>query len=138
MTRLPYRQCTTRPASIAPALWDSHYLVAARGGRPSRIPVWLMRQAGRYMAEYREVRAEHGFLGLCKNPHVAAEVTDHAQKRIDADVAIIFADILLILETLGMDLAYVAGDGPVLKPPIRNASGVAALGDPEQAAADCV
>lgn len=123
--------------NMSSALWQSHFLTAARGQRPARVPVWLMRQAGRYMSEYREVRANRTFLELCQDAALAAEVTVYAQQRIDADAAIIFADILLILKGLGMDLDYVKGDGPQLANPLRDAAGVAALGDPEQAAADC-
>ncbi|TVR08271.1 MAG: uroporphyrinogen decarboxylase [Planctomycetota bacterium] len=118
-------------------LWESHFLTACRGQRPSRVPVWLMRQAGRYMREYREVRAGRSFLELCQDVHLASEVTVHAQGRIDADAAIIFADILLILQGLGMPLEYVKGDGPVLARPLRRDRDVAALGDPQAAADAC-
>ena len=87
-------------------------------------PIWLMRQAGRYMPEYREVRAKTSFLELCKNPALAAEVTVTAARRLGVDAAIIFADILLILEPMGIDLEFAAGEGPVIHNPVRQASDV--------------
>src|SRR5215813_9557874 len=77
-----------------------------------------MRQAGRYMAEYRAVREKFGFLELCHHPEAAAEVTVTAVERLGVDAAIIFADILLVLEPLGVGLEFSAGDGPVLQRPI--------------------
>jgi uroporphyrinogen decarboxylase len=82
-------------------------------------PVWLMRQAGRYMREYREVRERTTFLELCKNPALAAEVTVTAVERLGVDAAIIFADILLILEPLGIELEFAKGEGPVIHNPVR-------------------
>src|SRR5215213_2357045 len=87
-------------------------------------PIWLMRQAGRYMREYREVRARTTFLELCKNPSLAAEVTVTAAERLGVDAAIIFADILLILEPMGIDLEFARGEGPVIHNPVRNASDI--------------
>jgi uroporphyrinogen decarboxylase len=87
-------------------------------------PIWLMRQAGRYMREYREVRAKTTFLELCKTPSLAAEVTVTAAERLGVDAAIIFADILLILEPLGLDLEFAAGEGPVIHNPVRNSAHV--------------
>ena len=84
---------------------------------PPYTPVWLMRQAGRYMPEYRQIRARVPFLELCKTPDLAAEVTVTAVERLGVDAAIIFADILLILEPMGMQLEFSAGDGPVLQIP---------------------
>jgi len=83
-----------------------------------------MRQAGRYMPEYREVRARTTFLELCKNPSLAAEVTVTAAERLGVDAAIIFADILLILEPMGIDLEFAGGEGPVIHNPLRKASDV--------------
>ena len=82
-------------------------------------PIWLMRQAGRYMAEYRAVRAKTTFLELCKTPSLAAEVTVTAAERLGVDAAIIFADILLILEPMGADLEFPHGEGPVIHNPVR-------------------
>jgi len=83
-----------------------------------------MRQAGRYMPEYREVRARTTFLELCKNPSLAAEVPVTAAERLGVDAAIIFADILLILEPLGINLEFAKGEGPVIHNPVRNPSDV--------------
>jgi uroporphyrinogen decarboxylase len=83
-----------------------------------------MRQAGRYMPEYRAVRAKTSFLELCKTPSLAAEVTVTAAERLDVDAAIIFADILLILEPMGVDLEFAHGEGPVIHNPVRHASDV--------------
>ena len=94
-------------------------------------PVWLMRQAGRYMREYREVRAKTTFLDFCKTPSLAAEVTVTAAERLDVDAAIIFADILLILEPMGIDLEFAHGEGPVIHNPIRSAADVDRLREVE-------
>jgi uroporphyrinogen decarboxylase len=82
-------------------------------------PVWLMRQAGRYMKEYREIRARVPFLELCKNPRLVSEVTVTAARKLGVDAAIIFADLLLIVEPLGFGLAYDQGGGPIIKPALR-------------------
>src|SRR5918994_3471705 len=87
-------------------------------------PIWLMRQAGRYMPEYQAVRNRVGFLELCKTPSLAAEVTVTAAERLGVDAAIIFADILLILEPMGIDLEFAEGEGPAIHNPVRNASDV--------------
>ena len=96
-------------------------------------PIWLMRQAGRYMREYREVRAKTTFLDLCKTPSLAAEVTVTAVERLGVDAAIIFADILLILEPLGIELEFAAGEGPVIHNPVRVSSDVDRLLELEDA-----
>src|SRR5215510_4347801 len=98
-------------------------------------PIWLMRQAGRYMREYREVREKTTFLELCKNPSLAAEVTVTAVERLDVDAAIIFADILLILEPMGIDLEFARGEGPVIHNPVRSADDVERLHEVEDAGA---
>jgi uroporphyrinogen decarboxylase len=84
-------------------------------------PIWLMRQAGRYMKEYRDVRARMSFLELCKTPELAAEVTVTAAERLGVDAAIIFADILLIIEPMGLQLEFNKGEGPVIHNPARSA-----------------
>ena len=86
-----------------------------------------MRQAGRYMPEYRAMRARYGFLELCKNPQAAAEVTLQPVDRLGVDAAILFADILLVLEPLDVGLEFVEGEGPRIPRPIRSAADVAAL-----------
>jgi uroporphyrinogen decarboxylase len=87
-------------------------------------PIWLMRQAGRYMKEYRDVRARLSFLELCKTPSVAAEVTVTAAERLGVDAAIIFADILLIIEPMGLQLEFSKGEGPVIHNPVRSGADV--------------
>jgi uroporphyrinogen decarboxylase len=109
----------TPETSLSESLRNSVFLKACRGEPVPFTPVWLMRQAGRYMAEYREVRARTSFLELCKTPSLAAEVTVTAANRLGVDAAIIFADILLILEPMGLDLEFARGDGPVINNPVR-------------------
>ena len=102
------------------APWDdSRFMKACRREAVDATPVWLMRQAGRYMKEYRELRAKVPFLELCKNPDLVSEVTVTAAKKLGVDAAIIFADLLLIVEPLGFGLAYDQGEGPVIKPALR-------------------
>ncbi len=98
---------------------DHVFLRACRRQPTPFTPIWLMRQAGRYMAEYRAVRERFGFLELCHHPAAAAEVTVTAVERLGVDAAIIFADILLVLEPLGAGLEFAAGDGPRLHRPVR-------------------
>ena len=103
---------------------DSLFIRACCGEKTERTPVWLMRQAGRYMAEYREVRAKQTFLELCANPKLCSEVMCTAVDRLGVDAAIIFSDLLPILVPMGFDLEFVAGDGPVIHNPIRGSSDV--------------
>jgi uroporphyrinogen decarboxylase len=109
------------------SLLDAPLLRAARREPAPFTPVWLMRQAGRYLPEYRAMRAKHGFLELCKNPDAAAEVTLQPVERLGVDAAILFADILLIVEPLGVGLEFAKGEGPVIHHPVRSARDVAAL-----------
>jgi uroporphyrinogen decarboxylase len=109
---------------MSETLNDSPFMRACRRESVPYTPVWLMRQAGRYMQEYRDVRARHGFLEVCKNPDLATEVTVYAAERLGVDAAIIFADILLILEPMGIDLEFSAGEGPVIHNPVRGSSDV--------------
>jgi len=88
-----------------------------------------MRQAGRYMEEYRKLRAQHGFLELCKRPDLATEITVTPVEKFGVDAAILFADILLILEPMGVGLEYSQGDGPVLHHPVRSGKDVDGLKD---------
>jgi uroporphyrinogen decarboxylase len=90
-----------------------------------RTPVWLMRQAGRYLPEYRAIREKVGFLELCKNPRLSAEVMIATVERLGVDAAIIFSDLLPILEPMGLDLEFAAGEGPVIHNPVRDPAGVA-------------
>ncbi|TWU43375.1 Uroporphyrinogen decarboxylase [Novipirellula aureliae] len=103
---------------------DSLFLRACRGEATERTPVWLMRQAGRYMSEYREVRSQHTFLELCANPKLCSEIMCTAVDRLGVDAAIIFSDLLPILVPMGLDLEFVKGDGPVIHNPVRTAAEV--------------
>jgi len=89
--------------------------------------VWFMRQAGRYMAEYRAVRKKHSLIEICKNPQLAAEVTITAAEILNVDAAIIFADLLLPLEVMGLPFHFSAGEGPVIECPIRSSADIARL-----------
>jgi len=90
-------------------------------------PVWFMRQAGRYMAEYRAVRKHHSLLDICKRPELAAEVTITAAEALGVDAAIIFADLLLPFEVMGLKFHFASGEGPVIEAPLRNAKDIARL-----------
>jgi uroporphyrinogen decarboxylase len=107
-------------SSAKSATYDSVFMKACRREPVDYTPIWLMRQAGRFLREYRELRAKVSFLELCKNPELAAEVTLMAVDRLAVDAAIIFADILLILEPLGIDLEFSKGDGPRIQNPMRS------------------
>jgi uroporphyrinogen decarboxylase len=113
------------------ALQNSPFMRACRREPVPYTPIWLMRQAGRYMNEYRSVRARTGFLKLCKTPELAAEVTVTAVERLGADAAIIFADILLIIEPMGLDLEFTKGDGPAIHNPVRCAADIDRLREVE-------
>ena len=118
-------------SNLSEALRESPFLRACRREPTPYAPVWLMRQAGRYMQEYRELRERVGFLELCKNPELAAEVTVTAVQRLGVDAAIIFADILLIIEPMGIKLEFARGDGPVIHNPVRNSSDLERLREVE-------
>jgi uroporphyrinogen decarboxylase len=123
------------PESRDRAAWeDSRFLKACRFEAVDATPVWLMRQAGRYMKEYRELRARVSFLELCKNPALVSEVTVTAVEKLGVDAAIIFADLLLIVEPLGLHLEYDKREGPVVSPGLREAADIDRLHDvdPEQ------
>ncbi|MGB7337819.1 MAG: uroporphyrinogen decarboxylase [Phototrophicaceae bacterium] len=106
---------------------DSRFLRAARGEKTDAVPIWLMRQAGRYMANYRELRKNYGILDIIKTPELARDVTMQPINAFDLDAAIIFADILPPLEGMGLDLEFIAGEGPVIHNPVRTAADVDAL-----------
>jgi|YelNatPaOPRAMG01_1025707.scaffolds.fasta_scaffold28357_3 uroporphyrinogen decarboxylase len=115
----------TPALQVAKDLWrDSRFMRACRREPVDATPVWLMRQAGRYMKEYRELRARVPFLQLCKDPDLVAEVTVGAACKLGVDAAIIFADLLLIIEPLGLQLEYDKGEGPIVRPVLRKPADV--------------
>ncbi|MBA3975950.1 MAG: uroporphyrinogen decarboxylase [Candidatus Solibacter sp.] len=106
---------------------NSRFLDACRR-RPTDVrPVWFMRQAGRYMKQYRDIRAKHSILEICKRPDLAAQVTLQPIEVLDVDAAIIFADLLLPIEPMGLKLSFVAGEGPVIENPVRTSHDVDSL-----------
>lgn len=121
---------TPAPRACSP-LDDSLFMRACRRQATECTPVWLMRQAGRYMAEYRAIRSRTSFLGLCKNSDLAAEVTVTAAHRLGVDAAIIFADILLIVEPMGLGLTFEGGGGPSIRGVIRSRAEVDRLSEVE-------
>ncbi len=109
------------------ASMNSRFLDACRR-RPTDVrPVWFMRQAGRYMKQYREIRAKADILEICKRPDLAATVTLQPVEVLDVDAAIIFADLLLPVEPMGLKLKFVSGEGPVIDNPVRTSSDVDSL-----------
>jgi uroporphyrinogen decarboxylase len=106
---------------------NSRFLDACKR-RPTDVrPVWFMRQAGRYMKQYRDIRAKAGILEICKRPDLAAQVTMQPVEILDVDAAIIFADLLLPVEPMGLKLEFVHGEGPRIDNPIRNSSDIDSL-----------
>lgn len=106
---------------------DETFLDACRGRSTRRTPVWYMRQAGRYLPEYRELRERHGILEICRTPELATEVTLQPLRRFDADAAIVFSDIMVPLAAMGVELRIDAGAGPIIDEPIRDTAGVSRL-----------
>lgn len=115
----------------------SPYLAAVAGRRPSRTPVWFMRQAGRSLPEYRALRAQHSMLEACFDPELVCEITLQPVRRHGVDAAILFSDIVVPLRGAGVDLDIVPDVGPVIAEPIRTEADVAALGplDPQRVTA---
>ncbi|MBI3315533.1 MAG: uroporphyrinogen decarboxylase [Candidatus Omnitrophica bacterium] len=112
---------------MLPTLHQSPFLKACRREPTPYTPVWLMRQAGRYMEDYRKVRERVPFKALCRDASLTAEITVTAQEKIKADAAIIFSDILLIVESFGFKLDYVKGDGPSITPVLKSAADIEGL-----------
>ena len=106
---------------------DYLFLKACRGEPTERAPIWIMRQAGRYMKEYREIRAKMSFLELCKTPEAAVEVTLQPIDALGVDAAILFSDILIPLEPMGINLNFYEKRGPVIEPPVRTVADVEKL-----------
>lgn len=104
--------------------FNDRFLKACRREPVDATPVWLMRQAGRYMKEYRDIRAKYDFLTMCKKPEVAAEITLQPIDALNVDAAILFADILLPFEGMGIDLEFAKGEGPVIHNPVRSMTDV--------------
>src|ERR1700687_1313049 len=96
------------------------FLRACRREPVDRTPVWFMRQAGRYMPEYRDIRARHSLLDICKSPELATIVTLQPVRCIDLDAAILFSDLLLPLEPMGIGFDFVRGEGPTIDHPLRH------------------
>jgi len=107
------------------------FLRACRGERVERVPVWIMRQAGRYLPQFRAVRARVDFLTLCRTPELAAEVTVQPVDELGVDAAILFADILLPLEAMGCPLVFAPGEGPTFPEPVRGREQVERLQRPD-------
>jgi uroporphyrinogen decarboxylase len=112
----------TRNANAA--LHDSPFMRACRCEPTEFTPVWLMRQAGRYMPEYRRIRQQHSFLELCRNPQLCSEIMCLAVEQLGVDAAIVFSDLLPILEPMGMDLEFAQGEGPLIHNPVRESADV--------------
>jgi len=106
---------------------NSNFVRTCKSLPVDRTPVWFMRQAGRYMPEYRAVRKQHSLLEICKKPALAAEVTITAAELLGIDAAIIFADLLLPLEVMGLPFHFSAGEGPVIEKPVRSPQDIANL-----------
>ena len=106
---------------------NSIFVRACKSQPVDRTPVWFMRQAGRYMPEYRAVRKQYSLLEICKKPAIAAEVTITAAEALGVDAAIIFADLLLPLEVMGLPFHFSAGEGPVIEKPVRTKEDIARL-----------
>jgi len=121
-------ESSKQEAAQADNLLEGNRFIRACLRRPvDRTPVWFLRQAGRYMQEYRDVRKHHTLVEICKQPELAAEVTITAAEKLGVDAAIIFADLLLPLEPMGLPFEFQAGEGPVVHQPVRTAADVAAL-----------
>ena len=106
---------------------NSRFLKACRREAVDATPVWFMRQAGRYMSEYRALRANHSLLELCRTPDLATEVTLQPVRRIEVDAAILFSDLLLPLEPMGLPFDFVKGEGPAIERPVRSSADIDAL-----------
>ncbi len=99
---------------------ESRFLKACRREPVDATPVWFMRQAGRYMSEYRAIRERHSLLDICRNPDLATEVTLQPIRRIEVDAAILFSDLLLPLEPMGLPFDFIKGEGPQIERPISS------------------
>ncbi len=115
-------------------LQNDRFIRALKRQAVDKTPVWMMRQAGRYLPEYRKLRAQvPNFMQFCKTPELACEATMQPLARFDLDAAILFSDILTIPEAMGLELEFIPGQGPVFHNPIRSAADLARLGTPDMA-----
>ncbi len=113
-------------------LKNDRYIKAALSQAVDKTPVWMMRQAGRYLPEYRELRAQAGdFMSLCTNPELACEVTLQPLRRYDLDAAILFSDILTIPDAMGLGLYFKTGEGPAFEKPVQSVKAIAELEVPD-------
>ena len=103
---------------------DNRFLRACQREAVDKTPVWFMRQAGRYMAEYRALRERHSLLEICRHPDLATEVTLQPLKKLEVDAAILFSDLLLPLAPMGLPFDFIKGEGPALETPIRSESDI--------------
>src|SRR5436305_14646193 len=110
-----------------PPVSAGRFLDACRRRSTDVRPVWFMRQAGRYLKQYRDIRSRNGILEICKSPELAAEVTLQPIEILDVDAAIIFADLLLPVEPMGLKLEFVSGEGPVIESAITDPEGIDSL-----------
>jgi uroporphyrinogen decarboxylase len=128
LLKLVYMELKAEESAAAGEIFEGSRFVRACLRRPvDRTPVWFLRQAGRYMQEYRDVRKHHTLVEICKQPELAAEVTITAAEKLGVDAAIIFADLLLPLEPMGLAFEFQAGEGPVVHHPVRTTEDVRAL-----------
>jgi uroporphyrinogen decarboxylase len=118
-SKSPASQPAADPLDKSAPWYNSPFLKACRREPTDVTPVWLMRQAGRYMEEYRKVRGHTNFLDLCKNPELCSEIMCTAVRRLGVDAAIIFSDLLPILEPMGLELDFAKGEGPIIYNPVR-------------------
>ena len=115
-----------------PPLKNDLLLRTARGETTDRTPVWMMRQAGRYLPEYRAIREEHDFFDVVETPELAAEVTIQPVERFPLDAAILFCDIMVVPEALGLTVEMVSGKGPTFPEPLTTPDEMERLGAPDQ------
>src|SRR6266576_1780663 len=106
---------------------QSRFVRACKAQPVDQTPVWFMRQAGRYMPQYRAIRKQYSLIEICKKPELAAEVTITAAEALGVDAAIVFADLLLPLEVMGLPFHFSTGEGPVIEKPLREKDDVARL-----------
>src|SRR5205085_11133114 len=118
-TSIGVSQPATHPLDTSAPWYNSPFMKACRREPTEFTPIWLMRQAGRYMEEYRKIRGQTSFLKLCKNPRLCSEIMCTAVERLGVDAAIIFSDLLPILEPMGLELEFAKGEGPVIYNPVR-------------------